>query len=75
MGTGGRAASPLVSVRSPELPLSYLIGAPRHASSKLFNRRTKARPMAWARFTGTAFPICLYCEERLPANAQSSGKV
>lgn len=33
------------------------------------------RPIAHARFTGTAFPICLYFDVRLPLNSQLSGNV
>lgn len=40
-----------------------------------FNNLIKDLPIAYARFTGTAFPICLYCSDKLPLKIHSSGKV
>ena len=39
------------------------------------NSLVSERPIAQARFTGTAFPICLYWADSVPANCQSSGNV
>ncbi len=46
-----------------------------HRASMSLNNLISERPTAAARFTGTAFPICLYCAVMLPQNSQSSGKV
>ena len=45
------------------------------AISMSLKSRINARPIAHARFTGTAFPICLYWSLSVPANCQSSGNV
>lgn len=40
-----------------------------------FKSVANERPTAYARLTGTAFPICLYCAVTFPSKYQSSGNV